>query len=199
MRAVAAGVCLALAITACASSEGSLTEYVEDIEVVFQDARGKYEEFLTTPGAGVLIAEGADLLEYTPQQLHVALEQLADIQTEALATAEGIEPPTLVAELHDLFFRELPIAELAVAAESAADWYELSATPEMEAYRTALAGDQVICADFQAALDATEERGDFADTPWLPSEMTEIVNVSLACDALPQNPTDAFRPPVPAP
>jgi hypothetical protein len=65
----------------------------------------------------------------------------------------------------------------------------------MEAYRVALAGDNQVCVEFQATLDATADRGVFADVPWIPGELQEIVDYALGCSALPQNPEDAYRPP----
>jgi len=182
----------------------SLNEYVERVDAVFQQGIGQYEVIVATPEGQVLLVgqgdhmgfseEGAQLTDFTPQDLHVAMMQVAEIQAEALEMAAKIEPPEQIAEIHDLFFRELPIAELAARAGTASDWDELSETPEMAAYRTALAADNESCAEFQAQLDATTARGAFADTPWMPRELTEIVEYALGCGALPQNPEDAYRP-----
>lgn len=189
----------------CGGGELSLTEYVQEIRPIFDRGIERYEALVTKPEGLVLIVgqgshlgfedEGARLTDFTPQDLHVALEQVAEIQAEALEAAAAINPPEQVAELHELYFRELPIAELAVRAGTAADWYELSESSEMAAYRAALAADNEVCAEFQATLDATADRGVFADTPWIPDELKETVNYALACDALPPNPEDAYRPP----
>jgi hypothetical protein len=183
----------------------SLTEYVEEINAIFDRGIERYEALVTSPEGLVLIAgqgshlgfgdEGAQLTDFTPQDLHVALEQVAEIQAEAVAAAAGINPPEQIAELHELYFRELPIAELAVRAGTAADWYELSESAEMVAYRAALAADNQVCAEFQATLDATADRGVFEDTPWIPGELKETVDYALGCDSLPANPEDAYRPP----
>ena len=125
----------------------------------------------------------------------MALERVAEIQAEALKAAAAIEPPEQIADLHALYFRELPIAELAARAGIAADWDELSESPEMAAYRAGLAADNQVCADFQVKLDATAEREVFADTPWIPSELTEIVDYALGCSSLVNHPEDAYRPP----
>jgi hypothetical protein len=182
----------------------SLNEYVERVDAVFQQGIGQYEVLVASPEGKVLLVgqgahmgfseEGTRLSDFTPQDLHVAMEQVAEIQAEALALAAAIEPPEQIAEIHEIFFRELPIAELAARAGTAADWDELSATEEMAAYRTALAADNESCAQFQAKLDATTARGAFADTPWMPNELTEIVEYALGCGALPQHPEDAYRP-----
>lgn len=194
----------ALISTTCGGGEMSLSEYVERVDAVFQHGLAQYEELVAIPEGKVLLvgqgdhfgfSEGAARLsDFTPQDLHVAMGRLAEIQADTLAVAAAIDPPEQVAEIHELFFRELPIAELAARAGTAADWEELSASPEMAAYRAALAADNESCAAFQAQLDATAARGAFADTPWMPRELTEIVEYALGCGDYPQNPDDAFRP-----
>ncbi len=194
----------ALILTGCGGGEMSLNEYVERVDAIFQQGIAEYEVLVASPEGKVLIVgqgahmgfsdDGAQLTDFTPADLHVALQRLSEIQDEALAAAAAIEPPAQIAEIHDLYFRELPIKELAVRAGTAADWEELSASPEMAAYRVALAADNESCAEFQAQLDATTARGAFAETPWMPRELTEIVEYALGCGALPQNPEDAYRP-----
>lgn len=195
---------LAALVGGCGGGEMTLNEYVDRVDEVFQNGMSQYEVLVASPEGQVLLVgqgdhmgfsqEGAQLSDFTPQDLHVAMTRLAEIQADTLAIAAAIEPPEQVAEIHEIFFRELPIAELAARAATASDWEELSETPEMEAYRAALAADNESCAEFQAQLDATTERGAFADTPWMPGELTEIVEYALGCGAYPQNPQDAYRP-----
>lgn len=194
MRSALLGLCLALTVTACSDGELSLTEYVEQVDAIFDRGLQRYEVLISSPYGGVLLAEGEQLAQYTPQQLQAALEDLAEIQDEALETAAAIQPPEQIADIHDLYFRELPIRELAVRAGTAADWHELSNSPEMARYRDALAGDRQVCEEFQAKLDATEERGVFVDTPWIPGEMKEMVDFSIGCSNLPEHPEDFYRP-----
>ncbi|NNJ48698.1 MAG: hypothetical protein HKP18_12800, partial [Acidimicrobiia bacterium] len=99
--------------------------------------------------------------------------------------------------IHTLYFRELPLRELAARAATAASWEELSESAEMAAYRDALEADNQVCAEFQATLDATADRGAFVDVPWMPSELSEIVDYALGCGGQPSNPQDAYRPPAP--
>ena len=197
--------CISVVSAGCGGSELSLTEYVQEINAIFDRGIEQYEPLATSPKGLVLIVgqgshlgiadQGVQLTDFTPQDLHVALERVAEIQDEALEAAAAINPPDQIAELHELYFRELPIAELAARAGTAADWYELSDSAEMAAYRAALAADNQVCADFQTTLDATADRGVFADTPWIPSELKETVNYALGCDALPSNPEGVYRPP----
>lgn len=192
-------------LVGCGGGEMSLTEYVQEINAIFDRGIEQYEPLATSPEGLVLVVgqgshlgiadEGMRLTDFTPQDLHVALERVAEIQAEAMEAAAAIDPPEQIAELHELYFRELPIAELAARAATAADWYELSESDEMAAYRAALAADNQVCADFQSTLDATAERGVFEDTPWIPGELKETVNYALGCGSLPAHPEDAYRPP----
>ncbi|MCP3976444.1 MAG: hypothetical protein GY720_18310 [bacterium] len=195
----------ALFLSGCGDGDLTLTQYVERVDAIFERGIQQYEALVTTPQGLVLLVgqgphlgfdgEGAQLTDFSPQDLHLALERVAEIQAEALRAADAIDPPEQIADLHDLYFRELPIAQLAARAGTAADWEELSESPEMAQYRNALAADNQACADFQAKLDATADRGVFSDTPWLPNELTEIVDYALGCDSLPEHPEDVYRPP----
>ena len=197
-------VSVAVLMAGCGSDDMTMSEYVDAIDAIFDRGLERYEAIVASPQGQVLIVgqgehlgfsdQGAQLTDFTPWDLHVALEQVAAIQDEALEAAADIDPPDQIADLHALYFRELPLAELAARAGTAADWNELSESPEMEAYRAALAADNQVCAEFQAELDATADRGVFADTPWMPGELKEIVDYALGCSSLPQNPQDVYRP-----
>lgn len=198
-------ICMAvIVVSGCGDDEMTLNEYVERVDAIFARGQQQYEEVVASPQGMVLIVGqgshlgfddgGAQLTDFTPRDLHVALERVAEIQAEALETAAAIDPPEQIADLHVLYFRELPIAELAARAGTAEDWEELSESPEMSAYRAGLAADNQVCADFQARLDATAEREVFADTPWIPGELTEIVDYALGCNSLVENPEDVYRP-----
>jgi hypothetical protein len=195
MRFTLLGTCLVLIVSGCGDGEMSLTEYVESVNAINGRAMQQYTEMVAAnPQGAVIVADRSRLNEFTPHDLHVALERTAEIQAEALEKADALNPPEQIADLHYLFFKSLPLEALAVRAGTAADWDELSDSPEMEAYRDALIADIRVCIDFQARLDATAERGAFANTPWIPTEMKEIVEVVLGCDQYPANPEDLYRP-----
>lgn len=194
MRRAWAGICLAI-IVAGGCGDGEMRDYVERVNAILDRAIEQYGELLASPQGEVFVAEGAQLADFTPQDLGVALEQVAEIQAEAMEAVNAIEPPEDLTDLHDLYFRELPIEELADRAGTAADWEELSESPEMAAYRKGLISDKQVCTEFKAELDARTERGDFADTPWLGGEMTEIVDAAIGCSSLPEHPEDVYRPP----
>ena len=185
---------LALALSGCGNGEMSLTEYVERINAVENQASQRGAE---------LIAEaeqvGDDL---APQDLQAGLERARVIRLDIKEATDDIEPPEQIAELHHLIFdwhtefitiEEALAKRAGVAADTAADWEDLSNSPEMAAYRAAIADGKQICSGFQAKLDATAERGVFADMPWIPSEMTEVVDAVLGCAWFPENPEDVYR------
>lgn len=178
----------------------SLTEYVERLNAIVDRARQQYFDLVASPQGEVLVAEGRQLTDFRPQDLQAALEQVNEIGLEVQEAVAAIEPPELVADLHDFWFDfdggfVSAQETLAARAGTATDWEELSESPEMAAYRAALIVDKQACSDFQAKLDATEERGVFADSPWVPGELKEVVEVVLGCEGYPEHPEDVYRPP----
>lgn len=187
-----------LAASGCGGDELSLTEYVDQTQAMVARASEQADELYASPHGAVLAAEGAELESFAPQDLQPALEQIGVIEAEVLEAASQINPPEAVAEFHQLFFDNTYTRAreaLAARAATAADWVELSASPEMDAYRAAVARDKQLCVDVQADLDATADRAEFADTPWIPGELKEIVDAVMGCAAFPENPEDMFRPP----
>ncbi|NNC93139.1 MAG: hypothetical protein HKN80_11690 [Acidimicrobiia bacterium] len=191
----------ALMLSACGGGEMSLTEYVDRLNVIVEQARQQYEALVTSSQGGVLIAEADQIAGFTPQDLQTALERVREIEAEVEEATAAIDPPEPVAELHNLFFdfdNEFISAQeaLGVRAGMAADWTELSESPEMAAYRSALAADKQHCFDVQAEVNTIGEQGEtFANTPWIPSQLMEIFEVALGCDGYPENPQDLYRPP----
>ena len=194
----------AVLLWGCGGGELSLSEYVEQLNAVVDRAQQQYDELVASPQGAVLVAEGEQLAGFAPQDLQVALERVDEIGAEVEQGMAAIEPPDQVAELHDFYFdfddESFTSAQnaLAVRAGAATNWEELSASPEMAAYRDALAYDKQLCADLQAKFDATAGRETFADTPWIPGEMKEVVEAVIGCEGYPENPQDVYRPPASA-
>ena len=196
MRFMVLAVCLVLTASGCGGGEMSLTEYVDELNAINGGALQQYQELIASPQGEVLVAEAAQITDFTPQDLQAGLEQVIGIAVEVKEAADAIKPPQQIADLHHrLFDDKFTFYEEALAARAgtAADWGELSESPEMEAYRAAMTEDKQACIDVQAELDTTADRGDFADTPWIPSEMKEIVDAVLGCAFFPENPEDLYR------
>jgi hypothetical protein len=179
----------------------TMSEYVDSLNVIVEQARQQYEELAASTESGVLAAEPDQLSKFTPQDLQAALEHVRQIEALVDEATSAIDPPEQVAELHSLFFdfdSEFISAQEALAARAgtAVDWNELSNTPEMAAYRMALAQDKQSCIDAQAHVNAIgEQREAFAGTPWIPAELSEIFEVVLGCNGYPEHPEDVYRPP----
>lgn len=199
MRLALGGLVVALAMVAagCGGAEMSLTEYVERLNTLTETASEQGEAIIATGSGAVLVAEGQQFLEYTPQDLQLALEAAGEIELEFLEAAGGMNPPAALKDLHLLWFNtEFTAAREAVASRAGRvdSWEALSATREMADYRVALAADKQVCLDFQSRLDATADLGVFADVPWLPSELSEVVDAALGCSWWPQQPENMYRP-----
>ena len=200
-RFVPLALCLALLLYGCGGGEMSLSEYVESVNAVVDRAAQQYFDLVASPEGEVLIAEAAQLTDFTPKDLQGALEQVREIEAEVEEAVDAIEPPEQIAELHDFLFDfgdDFISAQEALAARAGttADWEDLSESPEMVTYRAALAEDKQECADSQAEMNAIADRHDvFTDTPWIPGELKEIVEVVLGCEGYPEHPDDVYRPP----
>lgn len=194
-----------LLLLGCGGGDMSLTEYVEELSIVVDHARERYDELLATRQGAVLVAEGDQLTDYTPHDLKIAIEQVSEIGREVERAVAAIEPPNQIADLHNFYFDfgedsyTAAYDALAVRAGTAASWEELSASPEMAAYRAALARDKQLCVDLDAEFEATADREVFADTPWIPNELKEVVEAVIGCSGYPEHPEDVYRPPSTAP
>ena len=192
VRHVLAGLGVGLVLVGCGGSGLSLSEYVDRLNAIGNDANPQLE---------VLIAE----LERsrTPTAVKATMERMVALRVESIEATEALEPPQQIADLHDLFAgweaRLLAVEEaLAARAGSVAGWEEFFVSSELEAYRAALVEGKELCIEFQTRLDATADRGVFADIDWLPGELKEAVEALLGCDLFPENPENVFRP-VPSP
>jgi hypothetical protein len=199
VRRAWAGICLVVFVVAagCGGGEMTLTEYAEELNAIVGRAGQRWEAYVATPQGEVLVAGREQLTEFTPQDLQAALEGVWEIEIETRDAAAAIDPPEQVADLHRLLFgiNLIPTEEaLAARAGTAADWSELSETPEMAAYRAVVAETKQVCTDFQSELDATTERGVFADVPWIPGELKEVIEAVLGCGFFAEHPEDIYRP-----
>jgi hypothetical protein len=174
----------------------SLTDYIERLNALMAEVIPRGEELFASP-QGAVLAEGARLADFTPLDLQIALEQIGEIETYVRDAVTAIDPPPEVEDFHEFYFdtRFASAREaLAARAGTADSWEDLSETPEMTAYRTAVAVDKQTCVDFQADLDALRDRGVFADTPWIATDFRNIAQALLGCDTYPEKPEDMFRP-----
>jgi len=188
------GICVTVIVVAsgCGGGDMSLSEYVDEMNTIGARVAEQSE---------VVFAEAEQIA--TPSDVNAMMERVQPLRVEVLEGFEGLDPPDEVADLHRLisdWMAKIIVAEEALAARASvvAGWEEFSQSIEVTAYRAALSEGKTVCTDFQAKLDATSARGVFADTPWIPGELKEVVDAALGCESFPENPEAVFRQP-PAP
>lgn len=191
MRRSLAGLGVGLLLSACGGGALTLTEYVDRLNAINDR---------TVPQAEALVSQ----LERatTPAEAGAAMERMRALRIESVEATEALAPPESIADLHQLTLswekQLLPIEEsFAARAGAVSGWEEFFESVEVAAYRAALVEGKRVCTEFQARLDATAERGVFADTPWVPTALSAVVEARLGCDLFPEDPESVFRP-VPA-
>lgn len=175
----------------------SLTDYADLINEL---------EAQASQQAAALVLAAEELGDLTPQDVQAGLERAKPIRMDIKDATDEIEPPELIADLHRRIFdwhnrfisiEEALAARAGTTPDTATGWTELSDSSEMAAYRAAIGEGMQVCADMQAELDATSERGIFDDTPWLPTQLSESVTAVVGCTWFPDSPEDVYRyPPV---
>jgi hypothetical protein len=127
------------------------------------------------------------------------LEDLENLFDRDVATRIGVEetfqeldPPREMADRHALlveWLTRLADADAAALAriETVGSWEEFLRSAEYRTFEETLLGGAEVCNRFQAGLDATAARGVFADTPWIPSDLKEVVDAVIGCEAIPDD------------
>lgn len=108
---------------------------------------------------------------------------------ETLEGIEAIDPAEEVVDLHETLRKIM--GELLVAEEARLEFAEtISSVDELNMVWEGPAGQRVraaeekaivLCYAAQSRFDETQDRAAFADVPWMPSELKEVVRVSLDC------------------
>lgn len=177
MRSGLAVGCLMVMLVGCGSGgELSLTEYAESLEALTSTL---IDELAV---ADARMPAGTSTIDDARDVLAMGLA----IRTEFHDALVDLNPPELVADLHadlvDLDARTLTAqTELAARAEASTTLEELQQSVEFTAYGDTQISAISVCRDLQATLDATASRGAFAETPWIPDEIKEVVEVTFGC------------------
>ena len=114
------------------------------------------------------------------------MDSAVAVRTDLQNSLTDLNPPEELADFHDdlveLLGRTLAAQEAwAVRADSAGSLDELRTSPEALAYYDLDAEMLPLCLELQSKLDATAEREIFAEVPWVPSEMKEVVELVMDC------------------
>jgi hypothetical protein len=166
-----ASACIVFVFAACGGGTLSLTEYSE----LFQSA-----SFAVTDEFDVLGAQWASAT--TVEEGKEILDRVVAIRTDLQNSLTDLDPPEALADFHgdfvELLGRILAATEaVAVRAETAGSLDELKTSSEALAYWDLDAQIFQLCLGIQSKLDATAERELFAEVPWIPGEMKEVVSL----------------------
>ncbi len=176
LQTLAVAVCLVL--SACSSSL-TLGEYAEEVERLVATMNERIDE-----GEAVVDADP------TLEQVKAYATDRVDARHDFLDAFGALDPPEEAVDLHatalDIVPRlaaaEAALADVVMEAESVEEAFAVWDSPQGEAFQAIDDEALALCAAAQAGLDATQQRDAFADTPWIPPEMREVVEVTFRCD-----------------
>ena len=166
-----------------------MSEYGDRLEEI----RETYE-----PRAESAWLEYLALAQPTLADLKALSDQEVAVRIDIEGALRELEAPPEVEDLHDLLagwtarMRDAGAA-LGERAELAATWEGLLASAEYRRFEEALTGGIELCNEFQARLDATAARGAFADTPWIPGDLSDVADAVIGCETIPEDLDSVLR------
>ena len=171
-------VALGLAGSACSSSM-TLGEYAEEIEHLIATMNQRIDD-----------GEAEVAVDPTLERAQSYAIDRLDARHDFIEALDALEPPAEVADLHatalDIFTRlvaaETVLADLVMVADSFEEADAVWITSQGEAFRKLDEEALALCAVVQADFDATQQREAFADMPWIPPEMKEVIAVAFRDD-----------------
>jgi len=172
------GLAITLALAACGSDQLSLPDYVDELNAVIEDGSDQIKPLYIE-----LLSKGEPTLE----GMRSVLDQEVAIRAEIQEEFAKLKAPDQIAELHNALVNwhgQMIEAQelLGSRANSATTWSEFELSEEFRDFDAVMEEGLAGCLEFQAQLDATEARGVFSDTPWIPGELKEVVDAALGCD-----------------
>lgn len=183
MRRVIVLLAALMLLAGCGGGSPSLNDYVDALNVMNDDfsPRGEanYVEYLEKPAPTI-----DDLRALVDANLALRL----DVE-DALGE---LDAPDQISGLHDQWIAwhsRLLEADRAQAerAASAGNLDEFLSSAELTEWGATLREGSVLCADFEERLNSTEALDLFADTAWMPSDLTEVVQAAIGCDNFPDD------------
>ena len=114
------------------------------------------------------------------------LDGVVALRTDMQNNLTEVDPPEALAGFHGdlvaLLGRILAATEAwTVRAETAGTLEELQTSSEALAYWDLDAEMGPLCLELQSRLDATAERKIFAEVPWVPGDLKEVVSIVVGC------------------
>lgn len=166
------------AVVASCSSGPSLTEYAHDVETLVTSMNERLD------AADAALEDDASL-----EVLRDYVTDRMELRTSFLDSFRVLDPTEEVADLHaaalDIIVRltaaESDVAGIVLEAETVEEARAAWDTAAGEVARAVDAESVAICEAAQANIDATQDRETLSDTPWIPPEMKEVIEVAFRC------------------
>ncbi len=183
MRGAATFLTVLTLVTGCGGGSPTLNEYVDALNVMNDEfsPRGEanYVEYLAKP---------APTIDDLRTLLDANLALRIDIE-EALG---DLEAPDQISEIHAQWIAwhsRLLAADRgqATRAASVGSLDEFLVSAEFAEWGNALKDGSVLCAEFEGRLNSTEAQDLFADTAWMPSDLTKVVHAAIGCASFPDD------------
>ncbi len=176
MRNALALGCLTVVLGGCGGGGVSLTEYAETLGPLSVELVEQLEALDDRMSTGTATIEDA----------REVLVEALDLRAEYQDGLTSLDPPEEVADFHAkiiVFHAQMISAQEAVAAraKTATGLEELDQSAEALVYQAMWAEAILLCEEMQVTIDATADRGIFVDTPWVPSDLKEIIEVTFGC------------------
>jgi hypothetical protein len=170
-----ASVSIVFVVAACGGGTLSLTEYSERAQSMAWVMLDELDAIEAQWASATTLEDGKEVLD-----------RVVAIRTEMQNGVTDLNPPEAFADIHgdlvELLGRILAVTEAwAVRAETAGSLDELQTSSEALAYWNLDAEMGPLCLELQSKLDATAEREIFAEVPWIPSAMKEVVSLIMGC------------------
>jgi hypothetical protein len=175
VRPAMASVSIVFVIAACGGGTLSLTEYSESAQSLTLVMLDEFDVLEPQWASATTVEDGKEVLA-----------RVVAIRTDMYNGVTDLNPPEAFADIHgdlvEQLGRILAVTKAwATQAETAGSLDELQTSSEALAYWNLDAEMGPLCLELQSKLDATDERKIFAEVPWIPSEMKEVVSLIMGC------------------
>lgn len=183
MRKAIACVAAILLLAGCGGGSPSVNDYVEALNALNDEYSPRGEamwlEYTKNPAPAV-------------DDLRVLLDTNLELRTDVEDALGEVEAPEQIADLHDRWLAwhsGLLAAERAQVARAAtaSSLDEFVQSAEFDGWAESLREGSALCAEYEGTLNSTEAQELFAGTPWMPSDLTEVVHAVIGCESFPDD------------
>lgn len=179
MRSLVLAITLVLLVAGCGDGELSMTDYATQVESLLIAMNGRIDALDVEAGSQ------SSTLEST----RIFWETKVVARREFIEGLESIEPPEEAEEMHGaalgivsrLTDADEAVAELVGTMEREQELRLLGESAEFLATDAVDEEAVALCQAAQAEFDSTADREVFRNTPWIPSELREVVVVAFGC------------------